>query len=267
MLKRLTAFLLSLTILFLCSCTKSSDDNEQSSAPTTQPYDIRITFSDGLTADEYAQILEENNICSASDFLSAVNSPVAEYWFINEIDNPSERPFLLEGYLYPDTYCFRYNTDAQEVLNTFLDNFDKKISEDIKAQADEMNLTVDEVLTLASIIREEATDPEMRNVSSVLHNRINSSYGKLECDVTIFYLNEHIKPYADVEKYKEYYNTYKVRGLPAGPITNTGIDAIKAALYPADTDFYFFVYDEDMNYYYAVTWEEHSANVKKYYKK
>ena len=71
----------------------------------------------------------------------------------------------------------------------------------------------------------------------------------------------------DISPYKELYNTYERKGLPAGPITNVGLAAIEAALYPADTDYYFFVYDENMNYYYAETWAEHSANVSKYYKK
>ncbi len=266
--KKIICFLLPLVLIFTFGCSTDNEDQSSSLQTTSQSYDISITFVDGLTVEEYAKILEENKVCSADDFLAAANSPATNYWFTDEIDNPSARPFLLEGYLYPDTYNFNYNTDAQTVLNVFLSNFNQKITEKHKKRFQELGYSLDEILTIASIIREEATDPEMKNVSSVIHNRLNSDYGKLECDVTIFYLNNHVKPYTDdISAYKDLYNTYNVSGLPAGPITNVSIEAIEAALYPADTDYYFFVYDDAKNYYYATTWNEHSSNVKKYYKK
>ncbi|MBO5360215.1 MAG: endolytic transglycosylase MltG [Clostridia bacterium] len=268
MVKKITALVLCLALFCLFGCAPEKAETPEINSDATRPYDIRIKFSDGLTAEEYAKILEENNVCSAADFLAAVNAPESDYWFINEIPNPQSRPFLLEGYLYPGTYDFRYNSDAQTVLNCFLDNFDKQITDTYKSRAKELGYSIDDALTIASIIREEAIDSELKNVSSVIHNRLDSDYGKLECDVTIFYLNNHVKPYTDdISRYKSLYNTYDVKGLPAGPITNVSTSAIEAALYPADTDYYFFVYDDARNYYYAETWKEHSANVNKYYKK
>ena len=268
MLKKITALVLAFLIVSLCGCSSDQPQKSDSNPTTAQPYDVRIKFSDGLTVEEYAKILQENNVCSADEFLSAVNAPEADYWFLSEIKNPQNRPFLLEGYLYPDTYDFCYNSDAQTVIKKFLDNFDKKITAEHKARAGELGYSIDEILTIASIVREEATDPELKNVSSVIHNRLSSDYGKLECDVTIFYLNNHIKPYTDnIERFKPLYNTYDIKGLPEGPITNVSTAAIDAALYPSDSDYYFFVYDEVRNYYYAETWAEHSSNVKKYYKK
>lgn len=134
------------------------------------------------------------------------------------------------------------------------------------AQADKLGYTMDEIIAIASIIQKEADIiGEMNKVSSVIHNRLNASYNRLECDVTIHYLEKYVKPYLteDKDKYNELYNTYKCYGLPAGPICNPGIAAIKAALYPEDTDYMFFVTDSDMNYYYAATYEEHLANCKK----
>ena len=128
---------------------------------------------------------------------------------------------------------------------------------------------MDEIITLASIIQSEAGDvKEMGKVSSVLHNRIESpDYGKLQCDVTINYVNENIldSPYIDGDKtrFSEYYNTYKVSGLPVGAICNPGADAINAALNPEKTDYFYFVTDKDWNYYYASTYEEHLKNCKK----
>lgn len=269
MFKKLTALILGFLFISLCGCSTDNSEITPESSTATQRYDIKINFSDGLTVEEYAKILEENNVCPAAEFLAAANAPAGDYWFISEIQNPQNRPFLLEGYLYPDTYDFCYHSDAQTVVKKFLDNFDKKITEEYKSRARELGYSIDEVLTIASIVREEATDSELKNVSSVIHNRLDSDYGKLECDVTIFYLNDHVKPYADdITRFKSLYNTYDVKGLPEGPITNVSLSAIDAALYPVDSDYYFFVYDTGRrNYYYAETWDEHSLNVKKYYKK
>ena len=134
-------------------------------------------------------------------------------------------------------------------------------------KAEELGMSMDEVITLASIVQQEASVPSvMANVSSVLHNRLNSpSYPCLQCDATIFYLKRSVKPYIGEEqanKYDEFYNTYDRKGLPAGPITNPGIEAINAALNPADTEYYFFVTDNDGNYYFAKTYREHLENCK-----
>jgi UPF0755 protein len=127
---------------------------------------------------------------------------------------------------------------------------------------------MDEIVTLASIIQEEAGNPnEMPKVAAVMHNRLKSpAYGKLQCDVTINYVNDRItdSPYlsGDTSVFAERYNTYKKDGLPVGAICCPGIDAIDAALYPADTNDFFFVTDAEMNYYYAETYEQHLANCK-----
>ncbi len=255
-------------LIFLSGCSAVKDFSDKHTPTTTAIPTVRITFREGLTAEECGKLLEENGVCSLNDFLSAVNSPAEYYDFLSGITNPQERPFVLEGYIFPDTYEFYYDMDAQSVLKKFLSNYQSKIKPEYVERADELGYTMDEILRIASIIQEEAVDSEMETVSSVLHNRLNSSYGKLECDVTIFYLNNHVKPYVeDVSVYSELYNAYKFAGLPAGPITNVGINAIEAALYPADTDYYFFLTDSDMNFHYAVTWKEHSKNVDLYYKK
>ena len=107
----------------------------------------------------------------------------------------------------------------------------------------------------------------MKNVASVLHNRLGSpSFPKLQCDVTIHYVNDYVtgSEYlsGDTSGFAELYNTYKCEGLPAGPITNPGLAAIEAALYPAETDYYYFVTDSEWNYYYAETYAQHKANCK-----
>lgn len=266
--KRIIAIILIVSVAFSLFGCSVSEIKEQITPTTTAIPTVTVTFREGLTLTETAKLLEENGVCYAQDFIIAAGAPQGEYEFLSGIDNPQERPFPLEGYIFPDTYEFYYDMDPQAVLDKFLKNYQSKIKPEYIERANELGYTMDEVLRIASIIQEEALTHEMKTVSSVLHNRLDSDYGKLECDVTIFYLNESVAPYVDdVSVYTELYNAYKRKGLPAGPITNVGTAAIEAALYPEDTDYYFFLTDSEMNFYYAVTWEEHSANVKKYYKK
>lgn len=267
-----------LTLLTMTACGNdntvtdvpgSTDAETTAEALTTESLTVTITFPEGFTAIQIAEELEKNNVCSAADFMSLIQGDYASalpYSFIKEIPNPEERPYLLEGYIFPDTYEFYKEEGAGEALTRFLDNTEEKLTAEYKKRAEEIGYTMDEILCLASIIQEEASDvKEMDKVSSVIHNRIESDdYGMLQCDVTINYLNDCVigSPYfsGDADTFTELYNTYKCYGLPAGPICNVGINAIEAALYPADTDYFFFVTDEQWNYYYAETYEEHQEN-------
>lgn len=224
-----------------------------------------VTFPEGFTVTQIAERLEENGVCSKADFLNAVNNPDETIVAELGIDNRDERIFLLEGYIFPDTYEFYKGESAASVLQRFIDNYRVKISESDKQRAAELGYTMDEIIRIASIIQEEAGRPEQdAKVSSVLHNRLNTGT-KIECDVTIAYLEDFCEPYLQnglTEENREKYNTYKCPALPAGPITNPGHSAIQAALYPEQTNYFFFVTDKDRNYYYAATWAEHVANCR-----
>lgn len=224
-----------------------------------------VTFPEGFTVTQIAERLEENGVCSKADFLNAVNNPDETIVAELGIDNRDERIFLLEGYVFPDTYEFYKGESAASVLQRFIDNYRVKISESDKQRAAELGYTMDEIIRIASIIQEEAGRPEQdAKVSSVLHNRLNTGT-KIECDVTIAYLEDFCEPYLQnglTEENREKYNTYKCLALPAGPITNPGYSAIQAALYPEQTNYFFFVTDKDWNYYYAATWAEHVANCR-----
>ena len=257
--------------LLACSSPEKEPESTEDDITTTVSNTVRVTFPEGYTAKQIAEKLEENGVCSAADFMSEIRSDTVfdlTYSFISGIDNPEERAYTLEGYIFPDTYDFYKGESASSVLSRFLKNAENKLTEEYSLRAEELGFTLDEIIALASIIQEEAGDPkEMPKVSSVLHNRISSPYyGKLQCDVTINYVTECItdSPYidGDTEKFKELYNTYKCDGLPAGPICNPGIDAIKAALYPADTDYFFFVTDKEWNYYYSETYAEHQKKCR-----
>ena len=266
-------FCILLCLSILCACMGGNNPTEETTTTeiiTTEDPTVRVTFPEGFTAVQIAEKLEANGVCSAKDFLSLVTDDeylsTLTYRFIGGIENPKNRPFNLEGYIFPDTYEFYKGESAERALSRFLRNTEAKLTDEYYLRAEELGYTMDEIISLAAIVQEEATTAaEMGKVSLVVHNRIvGAGYGKIQCDVTIHYINDYVtdSPYLahDTEKYKELYNTYKCVGLPEGAITNPGIDAIKAALYPEDTDYYFFVTDKNWNYYYAETYAEHKKN-------
>lgn len=263
--KRTAALIVSaLMLLGISACSAVSNSPPPTTVSTTSNV-VRVTFPEGTSVSQIALLLEENGVCAASDFMAEANNPLNLEGFDFEIPDPENRAFLLEGYLFPDTYEFYRNESAASAIKRFLKNSAEKLDGEILLRCNELGYTLDEILTLASIIQEEAGDPaEMGKVSSVLHNRLGSpSFPKLQCDVATFYLRDYVKPYVDEARYSvlvELYNTYNCEGLPAGPITNSGIEAVRAALYPDDTDYYFFVTDSEGAYHYAETWAEHVEN-------
>lgn len=259
--KRVSISLLCIILcFFLASCAQQQAGQESTEPPNT----VRITIPEGSTAADIGALLEKAGLFSQTDFLNQINRGAYDSALVAQIGEWENRAFLLEGYLFPDTYEF-YKDDTPEcVIDKLLTNLERKITDAHKARAEDLDMSIDEVLTLASIIQAEAGDPaQMKTVSSVLHNRLNStSHPKLECDVTIFYLEEDVQPFLteDQDRFNPYYNTYKCTGLPEGPICNPGMDAIEAALYPEETDYFYFATDQAGGYYYAKTLAEHNRN-------
>lgn len=246
--------------------TDSSGETKQTT--TTNPNIVRVTFPEGFSLVQIAEKLEENGVCSSKEFIAAANNPelYKTYSLLLDVTDTEHRAFVAEGYIFPSTLDFYKNESPEKALNRFLRVTEKYITDEMKERAQELGYTIDEILTIASIIQKEAgIKAEMGKVSSVIYNRLNDSYNRLGCDVTIHYLNKYVIPYidGDAERYNEYYNTYKCYGLPKGPICNPGLDAINAALYPEDTPYFFFVTDKDNNFYYSKTYEEHLENCTK----
>lgn len=232
---------------------------------------VTLSFPEGYTIEQIADKLDENGVCSKTNFIAAIKSvDFSDYNFIKKLDYDNKY-LALEGYIFPDTYDFYLNDSATNVVKKFLDNFEARFTDEMEARADELGLTVDEVIILASIVQKEAGDPkEMSRVSSVFHNRLNNTVvtqGRLESDVTIDYVEQYIFPNLDdtskKDGYSAQYNTYKCIGIPVGAVCNPGTAAINAVLYPEETNYYFFVTDILGNYYYAQTLSEHNDNVIK----
>ncbi|MFI3324728.1 MAG: endolytic transglycosylase MltG [Clostridia bacterium] len=229
-----------------------------------------VLFREGLTAIEIAAVLEENSVCSAEEFLEALNDEYFDaYDMISEIDNEEDKYYTVEGYLFPDKYDFYVGESVNSVIGKMLYNFQTKFTSQMLEQVEESGYTLDEIIIIASIIQAEAADEaDMYKVSAVIHNRLESgasvSIYSLGLDSTIYY------PYSSLEEvpdgFTSDYNTYNISGLPAGAICNPGTDAINAALNPDEdySEMYYFCHDEDGNGYYAETAAGHAENLKKY---
>ena len=237
---------------------------------------VTLTFPEGWTIQQIAEKLEANEVCTASAFVTTLQTVdfSEDYDFIAKINNKDQRFRTLEGYLYPDTYQFYVGENPSSVIRRFLDNFQAKWTEEYQERANELGMSIDEVITLASIIQKEAANyDQMPGVSSVLHNRLDNTYTfpRLECDSTTSYYSQVIAPQftsssddlKKLENFRNRYDTYDAdcTGLPVGAIANPGGDAIAAALYPSDTGYYFFNHDVNGGIYYAVTAAEHDRNV------
>lgn len=249
----------------------------EQTTPTTESRTVRVTFPEGYTVLQMADLLQENSVCSAEEFIDAVqNSNFEEYDFVADIPltdengEPNGRVFRLEGYLYPDTYEFYKNSSGEAAVRRFLDNFSRKWQavETLLDQS-ELEMTTDEVVTLASIIQWEAGHvKDMPRISRVLHNRLQSvDYPRLQCDVTTRYLRA-LKA-AGIEAKEEVYSTYICRDLPIGAINNPSVNAMLAAVAPSEEDVckgcYFFVTDAANDaVYYSRTYAEHLATCRKY---
>ncbi|MBQ6700484.1 MAG: endolytic transglycosylase MltG [Oscillospiraceae bacterium] len=230
---------------------------------------VSITFYEGMKLSDIAKRLAENGVCDYDEFMLAADTEVFEYEFESMMGTNEYIYYKWEGYLFPDTYEFFMNSTPRSVMVKFIDNFNNKMS-GYYDRMKEMGMSLDEVITLASVIQSEAAyRDDMEKVSSAFHNRLAKGSGLpyLQSDVTWFYYESEILPNVEDEALSDAYLSayytypdYRV-GLPVGPICNPGLNAIEAALYPADTNYYYFVTDKEGKFYYGSTQAEHDANI------
>lgn len=231
---------------------------------------VEVTFVEGISVYDAAVQLEEEGVCGAEEFIEAFNTSTFDFDFESKLSEPSSLKFCkMEGYLFPDTYIFYEGMEPELVCQKIYKNFNDKITEDYYSRMEEMGMSLDEVITLASIVQAEApTADSMKKVASVFLNRLDNpeKYPKLESDPTKKYVKRIIRPNVEIysTEMSEAYNTYESNGLPPGAIGNPGIDAIEAVLYPADTSNYYFCANVDTKkIYYAETYEDHDENLNK----
>lgn len=234
-------------------------------APTAKQT-VKVTVNEGDSLTQIFKKLDENGVADFDALMeTAQNYDYSYYPLVAAIPSNPNRCFRLEGYLFPDTYEFYLNQKPQDAIGKFLRNGKAKITDSMKSQASSLGYSMDEILTVASIIEKEgAKSSEVSTIAAVIYNRLEAGM-KLQMDSSIYYIERHVKPYlsGDINRYNSHYNTYKCSALPAGPISNPGMRTINAALNPADVDYLYFCHDENANYYYAETFEEHQENLKK----
>ena len=235
---------------------------------TVEVKDVRITIPEGFTINQIIDLLVANGIGEKDKYIDVINNYDFEFDFLpaKESLDPN-RDYRLEGYLFPDTYDFAPKESEVEVINKFLRNFKVKFEQQYYARAKKLNMSIDEVITLASIVEKEAkiaTDYEL--IASVFHNRLNSTaFPRLESDATINYFLD--KPTTDITQemldMNNPYNTYRIKGLPPGPICNPGYEAIAYSFYPESTKYYYFVSQYDGTTYYSTNYAQHQKNIAK----
>ena len=241
---------------------------------------VEVTIPEGYECTDIFKLLEADGVCSYDELANAAATYEFDYAFLQGL--PYGDKNRLEGYLFPDTYQFFVGDDPENVIDKFLTNFDRKLTEELRSAVAGVNemltekmtengfteqeiansmLDLHDIITVASLIEKEtAKTSESATIASVIYNRLCSKlYPCLQIDATIQYaLPERKEVLSDADKSLiSPYNTYTNAGLPAGPIANPGINSIRAALYPAETDYYFYALNKNGVHTFSETYYEH----------
>ncbi len=222
-------------------------------------YTYRIVIPEGFNINQIAEVLEKKEIVSKESFLKVCNDKDFLSRFKIEAEN-------LEGYLFPDTYFLSKNIGPEQIATFMVERFFRMLPKDILIQAKEKNMSLHEIITLASLIEKETSDiREMPFIASVFYNRLRNNM-PLQCDPTVLYaLGEVNKRLTRKDlKIDSPYNTYIYPKLPPGPIASPGLEAIKAALNAYESDYFYFVSKNNGSHYFSRDLIEHNKAVSKY---
>ncbi|HRV72320.1 MAG TPA: endolytic transglycosylase MltG [Eubacteriales bacterium] len=237
---------------------------------------VRFTIPEGYTVEETAKLLYDQGIITDTEaFLVLCDNPqtFSKYEFISSQSFEQDRRYALEGYLFPDTYEVYTDATSVEILSMMLDRFDEIYTQEYADRAEELGMTLDSIICLASIIEREAqVSDDFAKVSAVFHNRLAAGM-KLESCATLSYVMGVTRYSFSEDEISTIspYNTYRNNGLPVGPICNPGVAAIEAALYPnteyaAENYLYFCNGNPSVSreLIFSKTYEEHLENVERY---
>ncbi|MBA2485960.1 MAG: endolytic transglycosylase MltG [Nitrospira sp.] len=220
-----------------------------------------VTIPEGYTLAQIAEVLAAQQITDTNEFTKLARDRL----FITTLDIEADS---LEGYLFPETYFFARGTKPKDVIKTMVDGLHHVWGADLQAQAARMNLSLHQVLTLASVIEKETGAKDERElIAAVFHNRLRKKI-PLQSDPTVIYGlpafdgNIHKQDLSSLSPY----NTYRVHGLPPGPIGSPGAHSLHAALFPAQASYLYFVSRNDGTHHFSSTLAEHNQAVEKYQK-
>lgn len=231
----------------------------ESYADADEGVEKRVVIPEGYELTQIVDLLVEKGLGSRETFMNEIENGRFDYDFVNQITRTENR---LEGYLYPETYQFSVNQEPYEIINTMLKTFNDRVLPVYNEISTPYSL--DQIVTMASVIeREAANDEERPKVSSVFFNRLNIGM-KLESCATVQYIikeRKDILTNADIA-IDSPYNTYMYEGMPKGPIASPGLNSIKAALTPAETDYlYFLATANGEQNLFSETFEEHNRKI------
>ena len=228
--------------------------------------EITLTFIEGWNNKDIAKYLAEKGIAQPNDFYEVVQKK-ADWWDDYDFLLSKPRNLDLEGYLFPDTYRIFRDASIKDVVQRTLNNFDQKLTPELRNEIERQGKTIHDIITLASILEKEvSTDQDRQMVADIFYKRIEAGIA-LQADSTVNYATGKSVSRATAEDLKidSPYNTYKYKGLPPGPISNPGISAIRAAIYPSRNSYWYFLTTPEGKVIYSKTFEEHKAAKAKYY--
>jgi len=223
----------------------------------------KITILEGWNLNMVAQYLDSLNICKPDEFMQIG----LEDWS-QDFDFLREKPenINLEGYIFPDTYEFEISKDCRDVIGSALNNFSRKLTPELRSAIQQQNKSIFDIVVMASILEKEVrTFDDKKMVSGILWKRLSVNM-PLQIDATVNYVTGKNTSAVSLEETQidSLYNTYKYKGLPAGPISNPGLDSIMAAIYPTKNDYWYFLTDGKTIF--SKTLEEHNIAKVKYLK-
>ncbi len=234
-----------------------------------------VKILEGWSINDIANYLENENIFERDDFIMATKLENYEEDLVLRFNFLQDKPeeVDLQGYLYPDTYRIFTDSSPKDLIIRMLENFDRKLSEEMRQEITKQGKTIYEILTMAALIEKEAPinyissdNYHAKMISGIFWQRIRNNQALQSCATLAYILgvNKEIYTTADT-RVESPYNTYLYRGLPPGPITNPGILAIEAAIYPINNDYNFFLTPTGTrDIIYSKTHDEHVLNKAKY---
>src|SRR3989344_925802 len=229
--------------------------------------EITLTIIEGWNNQQIANYLAENGFSPPADFFAVVQKK-EDWWKNYDFLKNKPKDLDLEGYLFPDTYRIYRDAELTDIIRKMLDNFSDKLNQDLRAEISRQKKTIHEVITLASIIEKEvATEKDRKLVADIFYKRLQQSIA-LQADSTVNYATgkSAARESADDIKIDNLYNTYRYGRLTPGPISNPGMSAIMAAIYPIPNPYWYFLTTLDGTVIYSKTFEEHVKAKAKYYK-
>ena len=207
---------------------------------------VTVTIPEGYTVDQIFQRLEENGVSTVEKLQDMAATHDYAFSFLQEI--PLGDYHRLEGYLFPDTYEFYMGEDPKAVINKMLVNFDRRFTDEMRAEVQENGYTVRDIVIIASMIERETDGSDRATIASVIYNRLNNpnagTQGYLQIDATLVYALGRTITSEDYTADTPY-NTYTNKGLPPGPISNPGLASIQAAMDPENTNYYYYALGSD----------------------